>query len=454
MALSALAALGRRTITGILTTAGQQFFDWSAHYRLFERARFDIDKMFDVTRKEVCERLDKDAPFVAIMDDTLLNKHGRKIHGAAWRRDPAGPAFRHNLTWAQRYLQLSVALPAGPGASSARAIPIDLLHCPTPIRPRKNASEEQWAEYREAQKETRISQRGVERVKHLRQSLDRQPDGARRELICAVDGSYTNSTVIKPLPERTTLIGRVRKDAKLYAPSQDQANSSRGRKRQYGRRLATPEQLRQDESVRWQTVEAFAAGKLHSFDVKTIAPVKWRAAGPDKTLRLVVIRPLGYRLTKHSKILYRKPAYLISTDPNLPLEKLIQYFLWRWEIEVNFRDEKTVMGLGQAQVRNHHAVEHVPALIVAAYAVLLLSAKRAFPRAEQAFEILPDPKWRKNQSQQRLSTNKIISLLRAQLWGKGMGLDNFSHFVTNTHTEPKPHKYMPALESAVFYACQ
>jgi len=75
--------------------------------------------------------------------------------------------------------------------------------------------------------------------------------------------------------------------------------------------------LRQDESVPWQKVEAFAAGKRHEFRIKTIGPVLWRKAGADLPLRVVVIAPLGYRLRKGSRMLYRQPAYLICTDPDL-----------------------------------------------------------------------------------------------------------------------------------------
>ena len=38
-----------------------------------------------------------------------------------------------------------------------------------------------------------------------------------KQLIVSVDGSYTNEEVLKNLPERVTLIGRIRKDTKLYA---------------------------------------------------------------------------------------------------------------------------------------------------------------------------------------------------------------------------------------------
>src|SRR5208283_4852434 len=135
-----------------------------------------------------------------------------------------------------------------------------------------------------------------------------------------------------------------------------------GRRRFYGDPLPTPEQIRQDESIPWITVEAFAAGKNHLFEVKTIGPIRWRGTGAQN-VRLVVVRPLAYRPRKGSWLLYRDPAYLLCTGSELPLDRLLQAYLWRWEIELNFRDEKTLLGVGEAQVRIPAAVETVPALI-------------------------------------------------------------------------------------------
>jgi len=145
-----------------------------------------------------------------------------------------------------------------------------------------------------------------------------------------------------------------------------------GRARRYGIQAPTPDQLRQDESVPWQQVVAFAAGKRHEFRIKTIGPVLWRKAGADLPLRVVVIAPLDYRLRKGSRMLYRQPAYLICTDPELPREKLLQYYLWRRGVEVNFREEKTLIGTAESNL-------HLPAVTVAAYALLWTAALQAIP---------------------------------------------------------------------------
>src|SRR6478609_5389467 len=99
----------------------------------------------------------------------------------------------------------------------------------------------------------------------------------------------------------------------------------------------------------------------------------WRTAGVDQILQLVFIKPLAYRLRKGSKLLYRDPAYLICTDPALEARQVIEAYFQRWDIEVNFREEKTLLGVGQAQVRSEASVESAPALTVAAYGMLLVS---------------------------------------------------------------------------------
>jgi hypothetical protein len=46
-----------------------------------------------------------------------------------------------------------------------------------------------------------------------------------------------------------------------------------------GQPLPTPEQLRQDESVPWQSVGVFAAGRERQFQIKTLESARWRGAG-------------------------------------------------------------------------------------------------------------------------------------------------------------------------------
>ena len=439
-----LTCYGRHTVTGMLTASGQQFLDWTSAYRIFGQDRMDIDKIFDVSSKVVLEELAPDQMLVAHMDDTIIKKTGKKIPGTAWRRDPLGPPFHTNFIWGQRFLQISLALSDPEGNCQSRAIPVDFHHCPTVKKLKKIAEADEIKIFKEEQRIAKLSRQGSLRIQLLRERLNLQ-GSAHRQLFISVDGSYTNETVLKSLPPKVTLIGRIRKDTKLYAfPERSKVT---GRKKVYGDQLPTPEQIRQSDEIPWQVVRAWAAGKEHDFKIKKIKDVRWRSAGQNHDLQIVVISPLGYRLTKESKILYRQPAYLLCTDSNLEIEKLLQAYLWRWEIEVNFRDEKTLLGCGQAQVRNPQSVKNVPAFTVAMFAFLQLAAYRSNKNRDQS--ILPKAKWDPVKENQRMTTSEIINLFRCQLWLINSKL-SFSGFVKNEHLN-KSLKIMSNPNTAALY---
>ncbi len=415
LGLSQLACLGRHTVTGLLCAGGRQFIDWSADYRLFSRDVWDARELFVPVARGVVELLPSGMPFVVAMDDTHLKKTGIRTPGVAYRRDPLSPAFHTNFIRAQRFLQVSAMLPHDEPAGSARAIPIVYQHVPPVPKPKKNAPPEVWKAYRRQQRTQNLSTHGLGAVQRIRQDLDQRHGAMDRALVIGVDGSYTNTTVLKGLPPRTTLVGRIRKDARLFALPRLEDQPAVGTKRRYGTPLPTPEQIRQNDSIPWREVRAFASGKMHTFRVKTVKPIQWKKAGAARSLRLIVIAPVGYRPRQGSRLLYRQPAYLICTDPDLPLEQAIQYYLWRWDIEVNHRDEKQIIGVGEAQVRSAQSVDRQPALAVVSYAILMLAAARAFgthtPRGG-----LPLPKWQSKRTEQRLSTQELARQLRSEVW--------------------------------------
>lgn len=435
----------------MLSTSGQQFHDWSANYRVFEQERIDIAKLFCAVIAGVLDTLPKGVPLVGAIDDTLIRKKGRHIAGTSWRRDPLGPPFTNNFIWASRFLQVCLAMPAHSGKRSpARMIPVDLRHCPSPRKPGKRASVEQWEQWRQASSQARISAAATRRISVVRKELDRQGMHERR-LIMTADASFTCREVFKNLPERVDLIGRIRKDARLYKlPTKEQKNCGRGRKRAYGDRLPTPEEMRQDHTIPWINVRAYAAGKERIFNVKEVSPCRWKHAGGERTLRLVIVRPVGYRLRKRARMNYRAPAYLITTDLGLSLEKILQAYIWRWEIEVNFRDEKTLLGLGEAQVRTSRSVETLTPFLAAVYAMLLL----ALEKTGGAGRTLPPPAWQRRKLEKRLRTSTAQALreLRAEVWGDALWGKNKNSFM-NTHTAFTKLTYLqnPAA-SAIFYA--
>lgn len=444
--LSQLVCLGRHTVTGLLTTSGRGFQDWTADYRLYSRDRFCEQALYSVIRQQAWSFLPPEEPLIMAMDDSIIRKTGARIPGVAYHRDPLGPPFQVNLVRAQRCLQISAALPYG-GQGAARLIPIDFLLLPAAPKLPRQATERQKKEHAQLVKDLSINRQATRRLQTLAPQLPEA--GPSRPVFLMVDGRFTNRIVLKQLPDGVHLVGRVRSDAKLfYRP---EAGSCRlGRRRLYGSPAPTPEQLLKDENTPWQTVTAFAVGQRREFRVKVLRHLLWRVTGARRLCCLVVVHPVGYRLRKGSKVLYRQPAFLICDDPDIPVERLLQSYIWRWDIEVNFRDEKTLLGLGQAQVRDPFSVHKVPALAVAAYAMLLLAAGNAFG-LDGLPDLLPPPKWRPR-AKLRASTPDLVSQLRADIWTQALTEPNFAHFRAKSALALKPHKSLPDLNSALLYA--
>lgn len=442
--LAHLLCPGRHTVTSLITTFGNQFKDWTADYSLYARGRVNPGVLFRRIRQEVEGLLPPSRPLCVAIDDTILRKTGKKIPATAYRKDPLGPPFNVNLVWSQRMLQLSAAVVCG--NNEARMIPIGFEDASTPRKPRKTASAGELRAYREVMKQRNLNAVATDTLKQLQKQRAGECNGTAPVLHALVDGSFTNKKVLRHVPENTVIIGRIRKDAKLNKKPGEQA--ARGRKRIYGEDLPTPEQIRKDETIAWIKVRARAAGKWHNFEIKTVAPVRWRAAG-EQDLRLVVIRPVGYRLRKGGKLLYRQPAYLICTDVNLSLEDILQEYIWRWDIEVNHRDEKTILGVGQAQVRNENSVTSIPATAVAAYAMLHLAAIKAYGKNGKP-GVIPEALWRDPSKKQRASTQDLINELRRELWAAAIRPEVLTDFMTRASQPKKSVKCGPDLCSSLF----
>ena len=145
-------------------------------------------------------------------------------------------------------------------------------------------------------------------------------------------------------------------------------------RRFYGQTKFTPEQVRRrDSRARWQKARIFHGGCYREVRFKELTKVYWQGGARKRPVRLLVVAPVGYRTSKNGRKYYRQPAYLLTTDLTTDALVLLQAYFDRWGIEVNHRDEKDILGVGQAQVWNENSVSKVPALLVAMYSWLLVS---------------------------------------------------------------------------------
>jgi hypothetical protein len=409
LAFGILGGVGRRTLTRAITVQGNAQQDWSADYKVFSRSPWEARALFAPILAEAitAHRLER---IVVSTDDTRVWRNGKHVPQAQWHRDPLGPPFQTNLRWGHRFLQASLVLPLyqGQAPSSARSIPVRFELAPVVKKPGQRATPAAWADYREAKKTHNLSVQFVALTRELRQHLD-QTGHQNKRLVQVGDGSFCNRTVLREdwAAANVTVLVRCRKDIKL-------CHRARGKGRRfYSLSKFTPEQVRrQDSRARWQKTKIFHGGCWREVRYKEVVKVYWQGGSQKRAVRLLIVAPVGYRTSKNGRKYYRQPAYLLTTDLTTAAGQLLQDYFDRWGIEVNHRDEKEILGVGQAQVWNEQSVRKVPALLVAMYSWLLLGGLACYgPQRTDVYA--PLPKWRRGAP--RPSCQDLVTLLRQQL---------------------------------------
>jgi len=404
-ALGSLACLGRRCLSRIIWTNGGQQRSWSGDYFLYSRCRWDPQQLFDPILRQALVWFPGRLVGMAV-DDTRLRKTGRSIPGASYQRDPLSPPFHTNLMLGLRFLQTSLLVPLHRGANaSCRALPVRFEEVAVVKKPGKRAAAEDWKQFYRERKLHNLSTRFVQNMPILRAALD-QAGGRNKQLVLAVDGSFCNRTVFAASVPGVELIARTRKDAVLCHPAAPCSH------RFYSATKFTPEQIRKDDSIPWKTTKLFYGGKRRKIRYKEVPEVLWQGGARRHLLRLFVLAPTPYRKRQSGRLYYRDPAYLLTSVPRGCAHALLQIYFDRWQIEVNHREEKDTLGVGQAQLWNPISVPKQPAFAVAAYSALLLAGLQAFgPARGPAFAQLP--RWRRKAK--RPSCLDLVTLLRQEM---------------------------------------
>lgn len=359
----------RKTLTNISISNGNLDKKPSAVYKFFSKLKWNQENLFNPILQRCLPYFKKG--YIAIgVDDSKFKKTGKKIPFTGWHRDPMSPPFHVNLLWGLRFLQFSVLLPLYTAQPTpCRAIPIRFVDAPPIKKPGRHASKEEKASHVQAKMTHNLSSIFVAQAKRLRTFLN-EIGACFLRMILVCDGSFCNTICLSMALDGVDVIARCRKDASLCFEATDE-----GRKK-YSTKKFTPESIKNSEALPHKQGQFFYGGSYREIRYKEVKNVLWQRVTKLLPLRLIVIAPIPY--VKGGKKNYREPAYLLTTDLITPTEDLIQIYLDRLQVEYNFRDEKSIIGVGEAQVRNERSVSREPQFTVAVYSALLMSSVLAY----------------------------------------------------------------------------
>ena len=404
----------RNTITQSMVYGGLEDDDWSLYYKLFSRSKWNDTELFRPIIEETTAYYPNNYISLAV-DDTKIKKTGKKIPLTQYYLDPLSPPFHPNLIYGHRVLQFSALLPLYKQITPdlirqnihlnvCRGVPVAVDNVPAVKKPGKKATPEELKEYRVLKGKNNLCLAFLERAKQLRKDYD-AAGVDKKNLLIVADGSFCNSTVFKAELDRTYIVARCRLDAKLCF------RDTTASRRIYSPDKFSPLEVRQNEEIRYKKTKLFLGKKRRKVRYKEVRNVLWQRGAGKKELRLIVIAPKPYK-SYGNKQLYKRAAYLLTDNHDLSAKTIIQEYLNRWEIEVNHRDEKNNLGVGQAQVWNAESVIKTPALLIAAYSMMLLASLSCFGPS-RGDNYLPQPRWRKGSV--RPSCNDLVNLMRKEL---------------------------------------
>jgi hypothetical protein len=167
---------------------------------------------------------------------------------------------------------------------------------------------------------------------------------AQAPVLVVTDSWFGNNGLFQPLRARlgarVHLLSRLRVNAALYAPAQPTPGKA-GRPRKYGQRLGSAAELATTMRPKAQSYTLHVYGALREV-------VAAEGVVMLKTLRCPVRVVWVYRKTQW--------VALMTTDLDLSIEQIIEYYSARWKIEAGFREIKQEIGSAHTQTRNPDAV--------------------------------------------------------------------------------------------------
>jgi DDE superfamily endonuclease len=407
MIFAILCTAGRHTITSFIFFGNKDRDDWTKFYRFFSKKKWKPNSCFDkITEIAIKEAFEENDDFIIALDDFRVRKTGKTIPHARYQLDPKSPPFHPNLMWGHRYLHATLLIIGKKNGErqAARAISIRIELTPHIQKPGKKASKGDWEIYESNKKDFNLCQYASRLIQELRKLFDQL--GYSHKIIAIVaDGGYCNKTIFQNLPDRVKLIVRCRKDAKL-------CKKSLKKRKFYDDKKFTPYDIYKDPEISSKEAEIFYGRKNIKLKYKEESEVYWQRGAKKCPLKAIIVHGVKYRRNKNGYENYREPMYLLTMDLGSHTKNLIQYYLYRWEIEVTHRELKNDLGISQAQVTNEISVGRCPKTIGIANSLIKLAHILLEKEGKNEIYAMP-PKWYKDRK--RISLAYMRRRLRTEM---------------------------------------
>jgi hypothetical protein len=416
-------APGRRTVTSALQAVGlEEERQFCRYHRVLNRAAWSGKEAARVLLGLLVEALVPDGPLVLGVDETLERRRGKKIAAKGVYRDPL-------LSSRERFVKTSglrwicvVLLAEVPWASRVWALPfLSAL-----------AHSERYAK-EQGKRHKKLSDWAWQLLLLVRRWYP------GREIVAVADRTYASLKLLdrcRRLRNPITFITRLRLDAALYEPAPPRYPGQMGRPRLKGERLPNLSVVAEDSSTVWRaiTVSNWYGKEERSVEVVSGTAV-WHSTGlPAVPLRWTLIRdPQGE---------FRTQA-LLCTDLGAEPERIISWFVRRWQMESTFQEVRQRLGFETQRHWSQRAIQRTAPALLAMFSVVTLFAHQHMTKSAQT--VRRTAWYRKSYP----TFSDALALVRKELWAQEQ---TFCGSVREADTLKVPRQFVERLTDALCYA--
>ena len=207
----------------------------------------------------------------------------------------------------------------------------------------------------------------------------------KREIVAVADSAYASLKLLdrcRSLSRAVTFITRLRLDAALYKPAPPRNPGQIGRPRLKGERLLNLSVVAKDHTTVWKptTIANWYGSGERMVEIASETAVWYSTALFAVPVRWVLVRdPQGQFKTQA----------LLCTDLNADPQKIVSWFVRRWQLEVTFQEVRRYLGFETQRQWSELAIQRTTPALLGLSSVLTLFARGQMRQAADVFRQVP-----------------------------------------------------------------
>jgi hypothetical protein len=421
--VGAILAPGRRTVSSALRAMGlDQYKRFHRYHRVLSRARWSSREASRILVGLLQETFVGEGPLILGIDETLERRWGKKISARGIYRDPVRSTHENfvkssGLRWVCVMLLVEV-----PWASRVWALPFLSALAPS----------ERYAAKR-GRRHKKITEWAWQLLLLVRRWYP------KREIVAVADRAYASLKLLercRKLSNPITFITRLRLDAALYEPAPPRHPAQIGRPRIKGERLPNLSEVAQDPNTVWKPTKIanwYGNGE-RMVEIASNTAV-WYSTG-------LFAVPVRWVLVCDPEGEFKTQA-LLCTDLDADPQKILCWFVMRWQLEVTFQEMRRHLGFETQRQWSEMAIRRTTPALLGLFSLVTLFAHRRMVQAAGAFR---QAAW---YHKAHPTFADALALVRKELWAQEQ---TFCVSPSATDTIKVPRAFVERLTDAVCYA--